>query len=150
MKPLLLNYENGLRFVHSGTSSTAIRYTCCVASGRRDPTGSLVGLAVFLAGVAILVVTFSIAYQQFGVPQAKALGLEKGKEIDFAVTGGSFANIVIRLGYLLVMAIIGSLLANKGIGLYSGALHPVEKHIVPGSRQEIDVQDVDVEEVPSS
>lgn len=96
-------------------------------ANRRDATGSGVGLLVFLGGVGLLGLTFKIAYEMFDVPQAKALGLVKGQAIDAAQTGGSLIRIVIQLGVLLVMAIVGSMLANKGIGLYCGSLHPVEK-----------------------
>lgn len=85
------------------------------------------GLAVFLGGVTLLALTFKLAYDEFNQPQAHTLGLVKGQAIDAAQTGGSFARIVIQLGVLLVMAIVGSMVANKGIGLYSGSLHPVEK-----------------------
>ncbi len=104
----------------------SIRYKSLVAN-RRDATGSLVGLLVFLGGVALLGLTFKFAYEMFGVPHAQALGLVKGQAIDANVTGGGLLDIVIRLGVLLVMAIVGSMVANKGIGLYCGSLHPVEK-----------------------
>ena len=101
-----------------------IRYTSFVA--RRDATGSALGLLVFLGGVGLLGLTFKIAYAMFDVPQAQALGLVKGQAIDAAATGGSLLRIVIQLGVLVVMAIVGSMVANKGIGLYCGSLHPVE------------------------
>ena len=85
------------------------------------------GLAVFLAGVGLLGLTFKIAYDLFRVPHAKALGLVKGQTIDAGQTGGGLLDVVLQIGFLLVMAIVGSLVANKGIGLYSGSLHPVEK-----------------------
>ena len=98
-------------------------------ANRRDATGSVVGLLVFLGGVALLILTFRIAYEMFSVPHAQALGLVKGQAIDARVTGGAAADIVIRLGVLLVMAVVGSMVANKGIGLYCGSLHPVEKGV---------------------
>jgi hypothetical protein len=96
-------------------------------ANRRDTTGSAVGLLVFLAGVGLLGLTFKFALDMFSVPHAQALGLTKGQAIDARVTGGAAADIVIRLGVLLLMAIVGSMVANKGIGLYCGSLHPVEK-----------------------
>ncbi len=112
----------------------AIRYTSFVA--RRDATGSVLGLFVFLGGVGLLGLTFKIAYAMFDVPQAQALGLVKGQEIDAAATGGSLLRIVIQLGVLVVMAIVGSMVANKGIGLYGGSLHPVEKRADPARGDE--------------
>ena len=84
------------------------------------------GLAVFLGGVALLALTFKLAYEGFNVPHAQKLGLEKGKALDLG-TAGSLADILLQIGYLFVMAVIGSFVANKGIGLYSGSLHPVDK-----------------------
>lgn len=90
------------------------------------------GLAVFLGGVGVLALTFKFAFDEFSVPHAEALGLVKGKALDAVGTGGKALDIVIRLGALLIMSIVGSMIANKGIGLYSGSLHPVEKG-VPGT-----------------
>ena len=94
---------------------------------RRDATGSVLGLLVFLAGVGLLGLTFKFAYEVFSVPHAKALNLVKGQAIDPGATGGGLADVGIKLGVLLVMAFVGSMLANKGIGLYSESLHPLEK-----------------------
>ena len=96
-------------------------------ANRRDATGSGLGLLVFFGGVGLLALTFKLAYDMFEVPHARALGLVKDQAIDARVTGGAAADIVIRLGVLVVMAIVGSMVANRGIGLYSGSLHPVEK-----------------------
>lgn len=87
---------------------------------------------MFLAGVGLLAVTFKLAYEMFSVPHAQALGLQPGKEINMNATGGAAADIVIRIVVLVVMAIVGSMVANRGIGLYSGSLHPVDRH-PPGS-----------------
>lgn len=100
-------------------------------ANRRDTTGSAVGLLVFLAGVGLLGVTFKFALEMFDVPKGQALGLVKGQAIDAAQTGGAVAGILIKLGVLLLMAIVGSMIANKGIGLYCGSLHPVEKRPEP-------------------
>ena len=101
-------------------------YKCPVAK-RRDATGSVLGLLVFLAGVGLLGLTFKLAYDEFSIPHAKALNLVKGQAIDPGATGGGLLDVVIKLGVLLVMAFVGSMLANKGIGLYSGSLNPLEK-----------------------
>jgi hypothetical protein len=102
-----------------------------------------VGLLVFFAGVGLLGLTFKLAYEQFNVPHAKALGLQKGQAIDAAVTGGGLLDVLIRIGALFVMAFVGSMVANKGIGLYSGSLHPIEKHLVPGASPEVPLHESD-------
>jgi hypothetical protein len=112
-------------------------------ASRRDATGSIVGLLVFFAGVGLLGLTFKLAYEQFNVPHAKALGLVKGQAIDPGATGGGLLDVLINLGVLFVMAVVGSMVANKGVGLYSGSLHPMEKHLVPGASAEIPLQETD-------
>ena len=62
-------------------------YKCPVAK-RRDATGSVLGLLVFLAGVGLLGLTFKLAYDEFSIPHAKALNLVKGQAIDPGATGG--------------------------------------------------------------
>ena len=101
-------------------------YKCPVAK-RRDATGSVLGLLVFLAGVGLLGLTFKFAFDEFSIPHAKALNLVKGQVIDPGATGGGLFDVLIKLGVLLVMAFVGSILANKGIGLYSASLNPVER-----------------------
>ena len=85
------------------------------------------GLAVFLVGVGLLGLTFKLAFEMFDVPQATALGLAKGQEIDAGQTGGAAARILFRIGLLVIMAIVSSMIANRGIGLYGRSLHPVDK-----------------------
>ncbi len=89
------------------------------------------GLAVFLAGVGLLALTFKLAYEEFSVPHSQNLGLVKGQALDAVATGGKAFDILVRLGVLLLMAVVSSLVANKGIGLYCGSLHPVDKHAGP-------------------
>lgn len=73
---------------------------------------------MFLGGIALLLVTFNLAYGMFSVPQAQALGLDKSKAVDLAVAGESFAGLVIKVLLLLVMGLVGSMTANRGIKLY--------------------------------
>ncbi|RYG33908.1 hypothetical protein EON81_16990 [bacterium] len=94
--------------------------------GRRDWLGSLIGLGVFVFGIVLLVGTFKRADILFGVPSDQALGIQKGKEIDFGVAGGNLTNLLVQCLLLLVMAVVGSLIAGKGVSLYSGSLHPRE------------------------
>jgi hypothetical protein len=93
----------------------------------RDPIGSVVGLVTFLGGVAVLLVVFSLAYRMFTLPPSDALGLVKDKPIDVNTVGPSLATVVIRILLLLLMGLVGSMIANRGIGLYSRSLHEREK-----------------------
>ena len=83
--------------------------------------GSAVGLITFLAGLAILGWTLQMAFDLYRLSPADALGVVKGKPIDPATTGGAFGTTLIRVGLLVVMALVGSLVANKGAVLYSAS-----------------------------
>jgi len=84
---------------------------------KRDPLGTLVGLLTFAGGVALLLFTFRLALDMFGTPPAQALNLEKGKPLDVNATGAAAGGIIIRILLLLVMAFVGSLIANRGVQL---------------------------------
>jgi hypothetical protein len=88
-------------------------------SARRDPVGSVLGLVVFLGGVGLLALTFKLAFEIFQVPPAQALKLKSGETLDIAATGSALIGITVRILTLLLMAIIGSLIANRGIAMYT-------------------------------
>lgn len=92
-----------------------------VASQRvdRDWVGSLIGLAVFLAGVYLIYSVFILAKEMFLVPPKVALQIAPGKPMDVNATGNSAVGIVLRFLLLLLMAATGSIIANRGIFLYS-------------------------------
>jgi len=85
----------------------------------RDLFGSLLGILVFLGGVGLLLITFREAYTMFTVPPQNALNLTPGKPFEAPAAGNSLAAIVIKILLLLIMGIFGSLIANKGISLYT-------------------------------
>jgi hypothetical protein len=87
--------------------------------GGRDLFGQALGVFVFLGGIGLLLLTFRMAMEMFGMPPERALGLEPGAAIDLGLAGQNFASLVIRVALLLVMAIVGSLVATRGIRLYS-------------------------------
>jgi hypothetical protein len=86
-----------------------------VASGRRDWLGSGLGFVAFIGGIALLLFTFQLAYQMFHVPANQALNVVPGKTLQLTQVGTSFAGVVIRILLLLVMGLVGSLVANRGI-----------------------------------
>jgi hypothetical protein len=95
-----------------------------VASGthvRRDAIGSILGILVFLGGIALLLLVFRMAYEMFTMPPSNALGLKSAKAIDFNVVGNSLTTIVVRILLLLVMGVFGSLVANRGISMYTSS-----------------------------
>lgn len=101
-----------------------------VAKAGRDWLGSLLGIGVFLGGVALLVVTFRLAYDMFAVPPSQALGIQSGKPLNVDTAGSSLAGVFIRILLLMAMALMGSWVANRGIALYASArgIHDHVKH----------------------
>ncbi len=81
--------------------------------------GGLLGLLVFAGGVILLLATFQMAMTMFNTPPEKALGLVPGKGLDPNTTGANAIGILYRILLLVVMAIIGSLIANRGIQMFA-------------------------------
>jgi hypothetical protein len=90
-------------------------------SHKRDILGTLVGLLVFFCGVGLLLLTFSLAYSLFEVPPDKAIGLTPHQPIDVSTAGNSAGILLLKIFLLLIMALVGSMIANRGISLYTGA-----------------------------
>lgn len=82
-----------------------------------------VGIVVFIGGIALLLLTFKLAYDMFAVPPDQALQIEPGKPLNIDTAVRSFAGLVIRVLLLLVMAIIGAVIANRGIKMYTDSRH---------------------------
>jgi len=81
--------------------------------------GTAVGLLTFLAGVGLVVVTFMLAREMFTTDPSEALGIQPGEVMDVnrALVAGTF--ILFRVILLVVMAGLGSIVANRGIKLYA-------------------------------
>ena len=102
----------------------ATGYKFEVASGthvRRDSLGPVLGLAVFLGGIALLLLVFKLAYDLFTTPPSNVLGVQGAKTIDFGLVGNSLTVLVMKILLLLVMGIFGSLVANRGISMYTSS-----------------------------
>lgn len=95
--------------------------------GRRDALGSVLGLLTFLGGVALLLATFRLAYGMFLTPPSEALGVHPGHTLDLNTAGTNLTGIVLRIILLLVMGVMGSVIANRGILLYT---HSRGHHLV--------------------
>lgn len=97
----------------------------------RDFVGSIIGIAVFLGGVGLLILVFKLAYEMFTIPPDTAIGIHKGEKLDLTAAGTNFTNILLRIFLLLIMGLLGSWIANRGISLYShsrGIKVRVEEH----------------------
>ncbi len=91
---------------------------------RRDElVGRILGMLVFLGGVGLLAFVFSTTYQFFN----SAAGQIQGAPIKGAAAAAtsqisqSALVLLVRIGLLIVMTIVGSLLAGRGIQLYFAA-----------------------------
>ena len=85
---------------------------------RPDRFGGLLGILVFLAGVAMLVATFRLAYLMFTVPPAQAMNAAPGKPADLVKSGETFIGLLQRVILLLVMCWVSSIIANRGVKMY--------------------------------
>jgi len=82
-------------------------------------TGPAFGIIVFLVGIGLLAFTFTLAFDQFKVAPERAMGIPPGKPLDIAQVVQSFAGLIFHVLLLLVMAIVGAIVANRGIKMYS-------------------------------
>ncbi|MBS1723664.1 MAG: hypothetical protein JSS66_12000 [Armatimonadetes bacterium] len=97
-----------------------------VARTRRDGFASILGAVVFLAGLALIVWTFSQAYGLFTKAPQLNLGIQPGQPIDFAVVGRNFVRLLLQVLLLVVMAGIGSAIANRGAKMYGSGRDVVQ------------------------
>lgn len=86
---------------------------------KRDWLGALIGLAVFLGGIGIIVWAFRQAYTMFTTPPSDALGIKSGETVNLNRAGENGIRILYQTALLFVIVIIGSVVANRGIKLYS-------------------------------
>ena len=88
-----------------------------------EKAGRVVGLLVFLAGVAVLFFVFFSAYEMFMSPATGLIDAARGAngKIDINNLGGAFISVLVKLFLLFIMTYAGSLIASKGIYLFSGS-----------------------------
>jgi hypothetical protein len=92
-------------------------------SARPDLLARLLGVLTFLTGLAVIGFVLRLAYGLYLDPTL-GRGLVPPRPGDAAWTGivWAFASLLIRVLLLLLGSICGSLIANKGVRLYVGAL----------------------------
>lgn len=85
-----------------------------------DMLARILGIVVFVVGIAVLVVTFIQAYRLFTTPEALLIPAPTDANEDAAAPGlGINALVLLRqIGLLFIMALVGSLVASRGIQLY--------------------------------
>ncbi|HZT41463.1 MAG TPA: hypothetical protein VFA07_04715 [Chthonomonadaceae bacterium] len=96
-----------------------------------DWIGKIVGMLVFLLGVALLGFVFHWAFDLFNKTPSAALGLhftgDPKKDPALAAIGSQFAWLLFRIAFLFIMSLAASLIANKGINLYFASWRHAER-----------------------
>lgn len=80
-----------------------------------------VGVITFLVGVGLLLMTFKLAYDLFTLPPSTILepSSKAPDAIDLGKSGNNLATLVIRVLLLIVMGLMGSLIANRGVSMFT-------------------------------
>lgn len=86
--------------------------TISVQSAPADMPGKALGIGVFVLGVAMLITVFVLAYLDL-VAVANGPSLSRLFSLPVA--------LVFKAALLLIMGIVGSAIANKGIALYQAS-----------------------------
>ena len=115
-----VEYQNPSELTHTRGTRLKAQSPTTVRT-HRDFFGSFIGILAFLGGMALLVLVFKLAYEMFNTPPAKSLGIEAGKKLDLNSGVSSLFGVFIRILLLLVMGLVGSWIANRGISLYTQA-----------------------------
>ena len=98
-----------------------------------DIIGRVIGIVVFVGGIALMAFVFVTAYSWFTTPSA---GLQtaplKGSSVPAtAQLGQSAVRLLVKIGLLLIMTAVGSLLAGRGVQLYFAATNAKQPPIYP-------------------
>lgn len=93
----------------------------------------ILGILVFLGGVGLLAFAFVTAYDWFTDPSAGLQVVPGPGSSEPATTsiGTSALRLFIRLALLLIMTIIGSLIASRGVQIYFAASNQKRPPIYP-------------------
>lgn len=98
--------------------------------GHSGFTGGILGAIVFIVGILLLSYTFKLASDLFTTNPASYFNTPEKTPIDANKLSGTVLGLVFRLIMLLVMAIIGGMIANRGIRMFSdsrGTVAPANK-----------------------
>jgi hypothetical protein len=98
-----------------------------------DLLGRVIGIVVFLAGIGLLSFVFATAYSWFSAPSA-ALPTAPTPGSTAPATaqlGSSAVNMIEKIALLIVMTIVGSLLAGRGVQLYFASINAKPPAMAP-------------------
>jgi hypothetical protein len=94
---------------------------------RRLIAGPVFGVLVFLFGVALILLTFGWAYKMYQTPPLMALNVEPDKPINLNNAASALMQALFQVILLIVMAAIGSIIAGRGIKMYSATARPEDR-----------------------
>ncbi len=88
-----------------------------------DRTTRTIGLIVFALGICMLFLVFGTALWLFTGPAERLLpgGVSSGPATSLGGLGSAAALIFVRIALLFIMALVGSMIAGRGIDLYFGS-----------------------------
>ena len=86
-----------------------------------ETTGRIIGLLTFLAGIGLLVFVAVLAYSFFTQTSMVPLPVRDTTTPTATRLGESAIKLFFQIALLIVLTIVGSLLASKGIHLYAVA-----------------------------
>jgi len=91
-----------------------------------DRGGRVLGMIVFLLGIAFLIVVFAIAHRMFAAPISSLVCEAAGGKPSVGASDLASAAVatIVRIGLLFVMTLAGSLIAARGMHLYLGSAQP--------------------------
>jgi hypothetical protein len=93
-------------------------------------TGSILGALAFIGGIALMALVFQLAYQMFHVPPTTWIQPDSKKPLDITQAAAGLGTVIIRILLLLVMAVIGGLIANRGVHLYADSRHSMKSVVI--------------------
>lgn len=95
---------------------------------KRDLLARIIGLTVFAIGITILLVTFIIAYSLFTTSADGLAITPAGPGDPPATTALSQSALLVfyRIGLLFIMALVGSLMAGRGVQMYGAGERPLK------------------------
>ncbi|HTQ09928.1 MAG TPA: hypothetical protein VMI31_07665 [Fimbriimonadaceae bacterium] len=87
----------------------------------RSGVGMAVGVITFLVGVALLLLTFKLAYDLFSTPPSIVISSTKDQSVDLGKSAANLGSVALRVVLLVVMGLMGSLIANRGVSMFTGS-----------------------------
>lgn len=97
------------------------------SGNRSDIIGQVIGMLVFLLGVGLLIAVFFWAFKLFGAKPDEVLDLtftgDPKKDPTVAVIGSRFGWLLMKIAFLFIMSLAGSMVSQRGINLYFSAIH---------------------------